>query len=334
MITFIRIKQKLTLAAALMIAILAALSSAQEEAKETVVVGFSFNPMVTQTNFGNKGSADLRGMLQDVAKEAEKRYGYTVTLKFYSTPKFLFNALKSGEASFAPLTTSLYLAAKRQNLPVKPLLAATSTSDKKDKICLFVSKDSRIKKVKDLQGKTFGAEIPLFFSKKDSEPPSESYIYWAMIRKILAQNGVQKPLKDFFKTFTVLPISSESIAYSVLLKKFDAVLLNERDFHLMTNTDPSFKELAPVDCLHLPANAPLVYRSGTKPELVALVKEYFTKSKKTEAQKILKEEFTGMHLVEVQETDYAPYFQWLQEAEKKGWLKEFYVLLQSAAKQK
>ncbi len=72
----------------------------------------------------------------------------------------------------------------------------------------------------------------------------------------------------------MLAIPAESVAYSVLFKKFDAILLVERDRNVMQNYDKEFAQLVPVDCITVPANAPFVYSlKGSAPEMLNIMRE-------------------------------------------------------------
>ncbi len=249
-------------------------ASQENPGGKNFIVGFSFNPMISQTSLGGKGTSDARAFLQETMKDIEKKYGYQAALKIYPSPKFLLKALQDGSAQFAGTYLAIYLYARTTGVPVKPFMAVSSTGKKTERVCIYARKSAGYKKVSDLRNKTFVAEYPMYLSKKEALPPEEGYLWWVLTKKILEKGGVKKPLKEFFKDYKVLAIPAESVAYSVLFKKFDAILLVERDRNVMQNYDKEFAQLVPVDCITVPANAPFVYSlKGSAPEMLNIMRE-------------------------------------------------------------
>lgn len=292
--------------------------------EKELIMGFALSPFLVNTSFAGKGSAGAREIAQTVGDEFEKLYGYKLTLQIYPSPKFLFKALQTQQADFAFLSIALYLYAKNHGVPVHPLFVATTTGKKGQQDCVYVHKDSGIKNVQQLQGRVFARDFPVFLSKKDALPPKESYIYWIILKKMLIQNGVNKPFKDFFKEFKVIPVPVESTAYGVMIKMFDACLMAPPDLLALKLYDKGFSSLVPVARLENPMPAPFVYRDGLSPELLQKAKSYFfSPPKGSQLEKILKKAYKGFKLIPAEEKDYAMFFKWLKEAEQKAWLKEF-----------
>lgn len=170
-------------------------------------------------------------------------------------------------------------------------------------------------------------------SKKDVLPPKESYIYWIIIEKILQNGGAGNVrFNTFFKEFTALPIPLESVAYAVLLKKFDAFLSNEGYIRSLSNHDKSFSELVAVSCLDVAAGAPFVHRNDVPQDIIKKFKEVLLRPPATKTTKQLMKEFKGIKLFPVGEKDYGVYFKWLKEAEQKSWFKEFDDIMKATPK--
>ncbi len=307
-------------------------SNAKEE--KVLAFGFSLNPMIRQTSFSGKDTADIRELVETMGADFEKNYGYMLTLKIYPAPKFLFKAFQDKTADVAASYLALYLAAKNKGMPVAPLLSFSTTGKKSAKWCLYAHKNSGLKNVKQLQGKRFLTDFPIFLSSKDSLPPKESYIYWIIFKKILIQSGVNKPFHDFLKEFKVLPIPAESVSYAVLLREFDVFLDAPANIQTLKNYDKGFSELVPMTCLDAPAGAPLIYRKDMPADIVEKLKNYLLPPQKgSQAEEILKKEFKGIRFFPASEKDYAVYFQWLKEAEKKGWIDEFDEIMKQTMKE-
>lgn len=126
------------------------LSFSRAENKE-IIFGVTMNPMERRTTFSGKGAADISEFTQNAIDEFKRLYGYTLTPKLYSGPKFLFKAVESKTVDFSPMFLAVYLSAKNQGLPVTPFMAATPF-EKGERYCLYVHKDSGIKNAAQLKG--------------------------------------------------------------------------------------------------------------------------------------------------------------------------------------
>lgn len=295
---------------------------AQKEEKK-VVFGVAGNPFTPMTSLGGKGSADMREFFQIVTDEVKKYYGYEAELKIFPAPKFLLKAIKAKQVDFCFGYLGIYLYAKRIGMPVVPVFTTTVGGAKMDKECIYVRKASGIKNVKQLQGKPFVKDFPVFLSKKDSLPPKEGYMPWIFVKKILSQSGVNKRFKDFFKEFRVLPVPVESMVYSVLLKKFDATAVTPYYMQMLILYDKGFSELTPLSCVDF-RGIPWFYRKGVPEEtLKTLLNYFFSPPPGSQLEKMLKKEYKSIKPVQVSEKDYDVLVQWLKEAEQKGWIDEF-----------
>lgn len=297
-----------------------------------ILLGFPLNPVIKQLSVVGKGAADMQEIFQNGAEEFKKLYGYTASMKIYPASKFLFQAVQNKEVDFVSAYLATFLYAANHNLPLKPLVSISTTGQKKGKYCIYVRKDSGIKSVKDLQGKRFVTGFPIFNSIKDELPPKESYIYWVLVRKILAGNGINKPFHVFFKELYVLPVPDESVAYAVLLKKFDVFDMPQSSFQAMKNYDKGFNDITPLACVESPAWAPLMVRTDVNPDIIKNVKNYFLSVNRGSQAKSISKEFKGIQFFSAEEKDYDSFFQWLKEAEQKGWLKEFDEIMKNMPK--
>lgn len=323
---------KVSALAFVFILVISILSFAQK-GKE-LVFGFALPPLIPATSVGGRGTADAREMFEKMADEFKHRYGYKVTLKIYQAPKFLFKAFQDKTVDFAGVGLDTFLYAKRAGIPLEVFFTTAFTDRQKDQWCVWVHKDSKIKTIKQLDGKTFATFYPMFNSKKDPLPPEESYIYWIMTRKILFKNGISISFKDFFKEFTVLPVQWESVAYAVLLKKFDAFHATKSGLHLLKQYDNGFSDIVPVSCLDIPALHAGVYRKDENPETVRIFKTVIQSPPESNLSKQINKEFKGLKAVPIQEKNYEVYDRWLEEAKQKGWLKQFNEIMKSTPKPK
>lgn len=307
--------------------------SLRAKGKKEFIVGVALTPFVVNTSFAGKGSADMREIFQTGADEFEKLYGYTQTLKIYPSPKFLNKSFKEKTTHFASGILAAYLMAKSENLPVKPLFTISNTGSNIYTYCIFAHKDSGMKTLKDLKGKRFVTEYPLFVSKKEPLPPRESYIYWTMMKKILMKNNINVPFKTFFKEFNVIPVPSESVAYGVLLGKSDAFFNNTGYVKSLINYDKEFNKLIALSCMDASSGAPLYYLEGTSLDVAGKFKSYvLSPPSGSQLEKIFKKKFAGFGAYSVEEKYYDIYFKWLKEAEQKGWLKEFDEIMKNMPK--
>lgn len=309
---------------------LVAFLSGKAAGEKEILVGYAPNPFIPQTSIISKGASDVRELFEKGSSEFKKLYGYTVSLKIFPAPKFLYKAFQDRAIDFAPTYLPMYLTAKNMGLPIKPFASYTTSGKKGGAYCIYIHKDSVLKDVKQLQGKSFAAELPIFSSKKDSLPPKESYLDWIGVKKILMKHGINKPLGEVFKDFKVLPVPPESVAYSVLLKKFDAFYTSESYFYAITEYDKGFSNLKPLSCLQVPVMDPAVYRKDVDPDMVAKVKNYLISPPKVSKAEKVKEEFNILKVYPVEEKDYQIYFQWLNEAKQKGWFDEFNTIMKNA----
>lgn len=289
-----------------------------------LLFGLSPNPFVLLTSWGGKGTADAREIFEKIANEFKKLHSYNITLKIYTAPKFFFKAIEDKTADLGYMSLPTYLTAKRLNVPVKPLAAASLSSIKAEKYCVYVHKASSIEKIIQLEGKSFVMDFPAFVSRKEDKPVREGYIVWVILKKILQRNGVRETFMDFFGSFKVLSVPPESVAYSVLLKKFDALLSEAGFIRTLQNYDSGFSELRAVACMDAPAGSPFLIRRDLNPELVRFFKNYLlSPPKNSQLAMIMKKEYKGVRIYSVSENDYDEYFTWLREAEQKGWIDEF-----------
>lgn len=299
-------------------------TKAQKKEKKVIVAGVAPNPMITATSAVGKGMADIREIVDTLSRELERLHGYSLELKFYPAPKFLFKALGDGSVDLSSFNVAGYLVAKEHAVPVKPFVTLGTKEKKGNTWCIYVHKDSGIKSISQLQGKRFVHDFPLFLSRKDALPPKGGYIYWVVIKKLLWKNSVKKPFMEFFKEFRVLHVPWESVAYSVLLRKFDAFAAPDYDIKSLIAYDKGFSDLVPLQtCLELPAGHVFVHRKDLNPQVVETIKKLFLLPPKTKNVEAMKKGLPELKLYPVREEDYALYFTWLKEAEQKGWLKEF-----------
>lgn len=322
--------------ALLFLSVLSFMTNAQRKEKE-VIYGMALNPFVGMTSVLGKGMADMAEIAEELKEELKKKYGFTFTVKKFTALKFLVKAIKEEEVDIFGLPLSFYLYAIHASLPVRPL-GVIGLKDKKEVAwCFYKHKDSKIGSIKQLQGKTLVVDFPVFLSKKDALPPKESYIYWVFIKKILLKAGFNKPFSDFFKEFRVLPIPGESVAYAVLLKRFDVFVAPEIDMELFKIYDQGFSDLVPLlPCVDVPVGAGgLYYRERVNPEIVQLAKDIFFSIGKTKtAQKFMKKQTREFKLYVVSGKDFQVFFQWLKEAEQKGWMNEFNAIMTQVMKEK
>ncbi len=298
----------------------------KEKAQKTLVFGIAVEPFVPSTSLGGKGTADARELTEIILNEFQKLHGYSVNYKIFPAPKFHYNAFQDSTVDAGIMSLEQYLYAKNHGVPVVPLISGKFTP------CIYVHKDSKIKHVKDLKGKSFVDRLPEFNSKNDTLPPEESYIRWIMLKRILLKHGVRSPFADFFREFRLLPIPNESVAYSVLLKKFDAFLLDVVLIQSLKNYDPGFSDLVTVSCLNDPILVPLVYRKGLSQDVISSIKNYFlTPPKGSTLEKIFKKQLKNVSLqsLALSEKDFDIYFSWLKEAKQKGWIDEYNEIMKN-----
>lgn len=301
--------------------------------KNEIILGYAKNPLITMTSIVGKGTADAQELFSKLSDEMGKKYGVKLTLQLYPSPKFLFKAFQDKTADISAMYLSVFLSAKNLGIPVKPFLSYSSSGEKTFKYCVYTHKGSGIKNIQQLKGKRFVTEYPYVNSKKDALLPKESYIYWVIVKKILAQNGVHEPFAKFFKEFWVLPVPDDSVVYSVMLKRFDATYTSNAYLQTLINYDKGFSDLIPLSCMEMPAPPPLVQRMDLDADIAAKIRDYALHPPKTKMGKELQGEFKGIKFIPVEEKDYALYFQWLKEAEKKGWNKEFDEIMAKVMKE-
>lgn len=302
-----------------------------QKGKKEIVFGISNDPFISVTSIGGKGTANVREFFEIMLDEFKKLYGYPVSYKISPAPKFLYKAYQDKKVDVGIMSLSQYLYAINHGIPVAPLFSGRFTS------CIYVRKDSNIKHVKGLKGKRFVGTFPQFMSKNDPLPPAESYIYWITIKKNLLKHGIKTKFKDLFKEFRVLPVPVESIAYSVLLKKFDAFQSDNILIRNLTKYDPAFSKLVKVSCLDTQIMTPFVYRKGIGLDVTKDFKNYLLSPPKgSRLEKVLTKELKNvpMPAAPVNEQDFNIYFAWLKEAKQKGWIDEFNEIMKKTPRPK
>ncbi len=299
--------------------------------KKDLVMGFSPNPRASQTSWAGRSTADVRAMFQVAADEFKKANGYGLSLKIFPGPKFMLKAFQQKEADLGAMSVGLFVLARRQNVSIKPLLSVSSAGGKNEKFCVYVHKKSGIKNIQQLQGKRYITDFPLFLSRKDVMPPKESYMEWVFLKRMLAAQNINKPLKSFFKELKVAPIPWESVAYSVVLRQYDAFHTYQFNLNSLKSYDKTFSDLAPVACID--ANlGPLVVRKDISADVVnKLLSFIHNPPQNKETADMLKQwKATKAKIYNITATDFDVYELWLQDAEKKGWVAEFEALMKEA----
>ncbi len=183
----------------------------------------------------------------------------------------------------------------------------TVVGQKYGKECIYVSPKSGLKTLKELKGKTFN-------NPRD----------YLTIRMIMAKNGVDMPLNKFFSGFA-FEGDAEKGAQMLLAGKVDAVHINHMMFYFLKNMNPALSKLTPVACLdNMPFYHIAARRQGVNQALLDRLDQVLGLAHKDPSFTAIKWFFLAFkgNFIKIGPEYFAGYQKMVDEAAKKGWVKE------------
>lgn len=248
---------------------------------------------VVQKKTGLSVDYEMIGSANDLQSEAMKK---TV------------DRLKKG-GDFSWMDYRHYSEARKAGVPVRPAAILTVNGEVSQKMCLYVLKDSKYKKLADLRKKklTGGHQLD-----------------WVSLRGVLFENKIDERPDAFFKD--LVPVKTYKASLSGTISGFiDTFMLPEAVFNVVKVSVPGSEKFAPLACtksIH-PSIFP-VYRDTVPADELKKIKSILLSAHSDPDMGVVATlmKSTGIYFVEPTPEIMARFEKEYQTAVKRGWFDE------------
>jgi ABC-type phosphate/phosphonate transport system substrate-binding protein len=250
--------------------------------------------------------AQNKSIYSDLVKILSNGLGVKFDYKWFTSDEAFTKAIGKGELDLF-YTPDMAIIIKYLNGPAySPFITPFFLGKKGTSCCIYVSKESKFKKISDLKE----AKIIV---------PNDMITYY-LLRDFLNE----KP-ENIFASFASSP-NAMSSAYSLAMNVTDAAIFPDSviSFLKINNPGPT-KKISPIACLPELGFSPIMIKNNIPEEIKSSVKTFLMNAVKSEDFKkyrpLFKAYKMGFYTANIE--DYGNFITLLEKAHKNGWDKDY-----------